>query len=154
MDYVLGIDSSTTATKALLIDKAGAVVATGIADYTYQTPQPLWAEQDPALWWTGTVTAIQSCLGAAGIGGDRVAAVGLTGQMHGLVLLDAKGSPVRPAILWNDQRSGPECDELRATFGKDRLVATTGNDALTGFTASKLLWVRSHELAAWASAVR
>ena len=145
MSYVLGIDSSTTATKALLADQAGTVVAIGVAEYSFETPHPLWAEQDPDLWWDGAVSAIRTCLAAAGIPAGAVAAVGLTGQMHGLTLLDAKGVPLRPAILWNDQRTAAECDELRTAVGKDRLIAVTGNDALTGFTASKLLWVRNHE---------
>ncbi len=145
MSYVLGVDTSTTATKALLVDTAGTVVAAGVAEYPFETPQPLWAEQDPRLWWNGTVRAIAACLESAGVAGAAVEAVGLTGQMHGLVLLDTAGEPVRPAILWNDQRTGAECDQLRAAVGTERLIAVTGNDALTGFTASKLLWVRNHE---------
>lgn len=154
MDYVLGIDSSTTATKALLVDTTGEVVATGAAEYSYDTPHPLWAEQSPDLWWTGTIEAIRNCLSRAGVAGSAISAIGLTGQMHGLVLLGSDNRPVRPAILWNDQRTGAECDEIRARVGKDRLVSITGNDALTGFTASKLLWVRNHEPAVYQGAQR
>lgn len=145
MSYFLGIDSSTTATKALLMDEAGEVVAVASAEYGYETPQPLWSEQDPELWWAGTCAAIHGALAKADIAPDAVKAVGLTGQMHGMVLLDKEGQVLRPAILWNDQRTGAECDEMRAVFGKQRLIDVTGNDALTGFTAPKILWVKNNE---------
>lgn len=147
---VLGIDVSTTATKAILVDGSGAVRGIGVAEYPYETPRPQWSEQDPALWWDGTQAAIRAALAAAGVDGGDVAAVGLTGQMHGSVLLDADDHPVRPAILWNDQRTAAECDAIREAVGPERLIQITGNDALTGFTAPKLLWVRSHEPEAWA----
>lgn len=150
MAYVIGIDASTTATKAVLVDAAGAVVGIGVAEYGYDVPRPLWSEQDPALWWDGTVAAIRSVLASTGVDGAEVAAVGLTGQMHGLVLLDAAGTVLRPAILWNDQRTGAACDEIRRTIGLERLIAITGNDALPGFTAPKLVWVRDHEPETWA----
>ena len=149
MAYVLGIDTSTTATKAVLIDEAGAVVAIGVSEYGYDVPHPLWSEQDPALWWTGTIEAIRTALTAAGVAGSEVAAVGLTGQMHGAVLLDADDRVLRPAILWNDQRTAHACDDIRAAVGPDRLIEITGNDALTGFTAPKLVWVRDHEPDVW-----
>jgi xylulokinase len=145
VEYVLGIDSSTTATKAVLVDRDGTVVSAASAEYGFETPRPLWSEQDPTLWTAATATAVGETLARAGATGRDVAAVGLTGQMHGLVLLDKHDAVLRPAILWNDQRTASECDELRAVFGKDRLVALTGNDALTGFTAPKILWVRNHE---------
>ena len=148
-DLVLGIDVSTTATKAVLIDAGGAVRGIGIAEYDLQTPHPLWSEQDPASWWTGARAAIPEALAAAGATGDQVAAVGLTGQMHGAVLLDVAGAVLRPAILWNDQRTAAECDEIRAAVGPQRLIEITGNDAITGFTAPKLLWVRNHEPELW-----
>jgi xylulokinase len=145
----LGLDVSTTATKAVILDRAGAVVAAEASTYPYQTPRPLWSEQDPELWWAGAVDAIRSALAAAGIGGEEVAGVGLAGQMHGLVALDDGRQPVRPAILWNDQRTQAECHEIRDTIGRDRLIEITGNDALPGFTAPKLLWVRRHEPELW-----
>ena len=145
MSYFIGIDSSTTATKALLMDDAGCVVAVGRAEYDFATPHPLWSEQEPHLWWDATVAAVDGALGTAGVSGNEVVGVGLTGQMHGLVLLDASGDVLRPAILWNDQRTQAECDEIRDLVGRSRLIATTGNDALAGFTAPKLLWVRNHE---------
>ena len=145
MPYLIGIDSSTTATKALLIDETGAIVAVAATEYDYATPHPLWSEQDPDLWWHGTVQSIRGVLAASGIDPADVAGVGLTGQMHGLVLLDDAGQVLRPAILWNDQRTAAQCDEIRARLGKDRLIAITGNDALTGFTAPKILWVAQNE---------
>jgi xylulokinase len=147
--HVLGIDVSTTATKAVLIDAAGAVVGVGTSEYGFSVPQPLWSEQDPRLWWDGAVDAIRSVLGSTGVPGADIEAIGLTGQMHGAVLLDDAGDVLRPAILWNDQRTGAECDAIRRALGPDRLVRITGNDALTGFTAPKLVWVRDHEPDTW-----
>jgi xylulokinase len=147
---VLGIDVSTTATKAVLVDERGAVAAVGNAEYDTSAPHPRWSEQDPELWWTGAIGAIGAALAAAGVTGAEVTAIGLTGQMHGAVLLDAADRPLRPAILWNDQRTAAECDEIRRLVGARRLIEITGNDALTGFTAPKLLWVRSHEPDTWA----
>lgn len=145
MAYFLGIDSSTTATKAILIDAAGSVIGVASSTYGYETPKPLWSEQQPMLWWTGTVNSIRQVLAETGIDPTAVSAIGLTGQMHGLVLLDAVGNVLRPAILWNDQRTGAECDEIRTIIGQQRLIDITGNDALTGFTAPKIVWVKNHE---------
>jgi xylulokinase len=150
MAHVIGIDVSTTATKAVLVDESGAVVGVGAVAYDYDIPRPRWTEQDPALWWNGAVGAIQQVLATTAVPGSEVAAVGLTGQMHGLVLLDGDDSVLRPAILWNDQRTAEACDEIRAAVGQERLIEITGNDALTGFTAPKLVWVRDHEPDAWA----
>ena len=141
MSHVLGIDVSTTATKAVVLNIDGAIPASAAAEYTYDTPRPLWSEQDPHVWWDGAMRAIAAALAQAGIGGDAVDAVGLTGQMHGLVALDDRGEVLRPAILWNDQRTEAECDLIREVVGKDRLITITGNDALPGFTAPKLVWV-------------
>ncbi len=149
MAYVIGLDVSTTATKAVLVDDFGAVRGIGVAEYPFEVPRPLWSEQDPALWWTGTESAIRQVLADNSIAGDSVAAIGLSGQMHGAVLLDSAGAVLRPAILWNDQRTAHECDLIREALGPERLVEITGNDALTGFTAPKLVWVRDHEPAVW-----
>src|SRR4051794_6307715 len=132
MSFVLGIDVSTTATKAVLVDERGAVVAIGTAEYGYEIPHPGWSEQDPTLWWDGAVLAVHAALDRAGVSGDAVVAVGLTGQMHGAVLLDDRGEVLRPAILWNDQRTSRECDVIRDAVGRERLIEITGNDALTG----------------------
>jgi xylulokinase len=145
MAYFLGIDSSTTGVKALLIDEKGNVASSATTDIPLYTPKPLWSEQDPADWWQGTVTSIHQVLRETNISGDEVAAVGLTGQMHGLTLLDDGGNVLRPALLWNDQRTGAECDDIRARLGKENLIRITGNDALTGFTAPKILWVQKNE---------
>ncbi len=145
MPYLLGIDSSTTATKALLIDKAGAVIGVESSSYEYDTPHPLWSEQHPELWWQGTVESVRVLLDRTRIDAREIAGIGLTGQMHGLVLLDGRGDVIRPALLWNDQRTGKQCDTIRERLGKRRLIEITGNDALTGFTAPKILWVRDEE---------
>jgi xylulokinase len=149
MAHVLGIDVSTTATKAVLIDETGVVRGIGSSDYGYEVPHPLWSEQDPGLWWDGAVGAIRSLLVSAGVAGSDVTAIGLTGQMHGLVLLDERNEVLRPAILWNDQRTAAECDRIRELIGRERLIEITGNDALTGFTAPKIVWVRDHEPDIW-----
>lgn len=150
MSAVLGLDVSTTATKAVLVDDEGTVMAAASSSYPYQTPRPLWTEQEPELWWKATSLAIAQACTAAGIGAGEVTAVGLTGQMHGSVLLDGSGAVIRPAILWNDQRTETECAEMRRLVGAERLIRITGNDALTGFTAPKLLWVRRNEPENWA----
>ncbi|MCG6920969.1 MAG: xylulokinase [Acidobacteria bacterium] len=141
----LGVDVSTTGAKALLIDEAGKVVATATTPLTLQTPKPLWSEQDPQEWWSGTAASIRKALSDAGANGEDVAAVGLTGQMHGLVLLDGDRNVLRPAILWNDQRTGAECEEIERRVGRSELIREVGNVALTGFTAPKILWVRNNE---------
>jgi xylulokinase len=145
MACFLGIDSSTTATKALLMDASGEVRAVASSEYTYETPQPLWTEQHPNLWWQATAASIRELLAQSQVDAAEVEGVGLTGQMHGLVVLDKDGQVLRPAILWNDQRTGAECDEIRQLLGKERLIQITGNNALTGFTAPKILWVKNHE---------
>lgn len=150
MSHVVGIDASTTATKALLVDSQGKVAAVGSSSYEYDMPRPMWTEQDPRLWWDATIEAIRVMLDTSGVAASDIDAIGLTGQMHGSVLLDDGGEVVRPAILWNDQRTAAECDEIRRRVGRDRLIQISGNDALTGFTAPKLLWVANHEPDNWA----
>jgi xylulokinase len=149
---LLGLDISTTGAKALLIDEAGKVVSSATSPLTLSTPRPLWSEQNPLDWWDGIQKSIRQALSEAGTASPDIAAVGMTGQMHGLVLLDEDGQVLRPAILWNDQRTGEQCDEIRARLGKDRLIQITGNDALTGFTAPKILWVQENEPEVWAKA--
>jgi xylulokinase len=143
--FFLGIDVSTTGAKALLIDDQGLVVSSATTPLTLSSPRPLWSEQDPYEWWSATVTSIRQALSQANASGAQVQAIGLTGQMHGLVLLDQHDKVLRPAILWNDQRTGAECEEITHKVGAENLLLITGNQALTGFTAPKILWVRNHE---------
>lgn len=150
--YFLGIDVSTTSSKALLIDELGKVITQASNPHTLQQPKPLWSEQDPHEWWDATSKSIRGAIKEARIEAKDVAAIGLTGQMHGLVLLDAAGEVLRPAILWNDQRTQAECDEIHATIGKERFISLSGNVALTGFTAPKILWVRKNEPETYAKA--
>lgn len=149
MSYFIGVDSSTTATKALLMDEEGSILAIGRSAYGRETPHPLWSEQSPDLWWQATIAAIHEVLSMSGVSGTDISGIGLTGQMHGLVMLDGGGNVLRPAILWNDQRTQDECDEIRTRIGRTRLISITGNDALTGFTAPKILWVKNNEPAVY-----
>jgi xylulokinase len=145
MACFLGIDTSTTGSKALITDEHGQVVAVASSAHTLQRPKALWSEQDPQEWWRAGSASIRTVLDKAGISGAGIGAVGLTGQMHGLVLLDEAGNVLRPAILWNDQRSQSQCDEIHARIGRARFIQITGNVALTGFTAPKILWVKENE---------
>ena len=150
--FFLGIDTSTTSSKALLIDERGEVLAVASSPHTLQTPRPLWSEQDPGEWWQAVSASVRAVLRQTGIGGEEVQAVGLTGQMHGLVLLDEAGNVLRPAILWNDQRTQSQCDEIHNRIGRERFIQITGNVALTGFTAPKILWVKENEPDVYAQA--
>ncbi len=141
---LVGIDVGTTGVKAVRISETGEVLARHEEEYPLSIPQPGWAEQDPADWWRASERALDAV--------GRDGPVGLTGQMHGLVLLDATDRVLRPAILWNDQRTGAECAEIEERVGFERLVALTGNRALPGFTAPKLVWVRKHEPEVWSQA--
>ena len=152
MAYFLGIDTSTTGSKALLLDDRGQVRGVASSPHTLQAPKPLWSEQNPEEWWQAVVASIRSVLQKAGIAGQAIEAVGLTGQMHGLVLLDGAGRVLRPAILWNDQRTQSQCDEIHARVGRTRFIQITGNVALTGFTAPKILWVQENEPGVFAEA--
>ncbi|MBC8160202.1 MAG: xylulokinase [Roseiflexaceae bacterium] len=145
MRYLLGLDIGTSGAKALLCDQDGAVRATALVEYPLLSPQPLWSEQHPADWWAGARAALRQVLAQSGIDGSQVAGLGLTGQMHGAVFLDAAGQVIRPALLWNDQRTAAECAEITSTVGAARLIELAGNPALTGFQAPKILWLRNHE---------
>ncbi|MBC7810397.1 MAG: xylulokinase [Burkholderiales bacterium] len=152
MAYVLGLDISTTGAKALIVDERGTVVASHTTPQPISAPKPLWSEQNPADWWDGIVASIRAALSESGIGADEISAIGVTGQMHGLVLLDAGGNVLRPSILWNDQRTQAQCDQMTEKIGFERLIQLTGNRALTGFTAPKILWVRENEPEVYARA--
>ena len=138
MTSLVGLDIGTTGVKALALSPEGAVIGRAEEEYPLSTPRPGWAEQDPDDW----VRAAEAALSRLG-GGE--ASLGLSGQMHGLVCLDSDLRVLRPAILWNDQRTGAECAEIEERIGLERLIALTGNRALPGFTAPKLLWLRRHE---------
>jgi xylulokinase len=144
----LGIDVGTGGTRALLIDRSGKVLASHAADHAPIHSEHIgWAEQDPEDWWRAAQVAIVGALKAAAAAGhmDVVEAVGLTGQMHGCVMLDAAGQVLRPALIWCDQRTQPECAWLNATIGPERIIEWTANPALPNFTLTKLLWVRAHQ---------
>ena len=142
----LGIDTGTGGTRALLVSAKGEVVAACTSAHEdILMRRPLWAEQRPQNWWDAAVDAIRGVLSLAGAKGSDVHGIGLSGQMHGLVALDSAGRVLRPAILWNDQRTAAECEEIEATIGLARLIELTGNRALPGFTAPKLLWMRANE---------
>jgi xylulokinase len=143
MSTAIGIDVGTSAVKAIAVGEDGTVLERREVAYPLSTPRPGWSEQNPDDWWRATKEALD------GLGSD-VAGIGLSGQMHGLVTLDDADNVIRPAILWNDQRTAAECEEIEERVGFDRLVSLTGNRALTGFTAPKLLWLRKHEPDAYA----
>jgi xylulokinase len=142
----LGLDVGTTGSRAVIIDETGRVTAAASADHAPMAqPHPTWAEQHPEDWWRAAQEAIRAALGQAGFGGDRIAGIGLSGQMHGAVLLDERHNVIRPSIIWCDQRSQAQADWFTETIGAERLKEITCNPALTGFTVPKLLWVRDHE---------
>ncbi|GAI31170.1 unnamed protein product, partial [marine sediment metagenome] len=145
MSYLIGIDVGTTGTKVLLINEDGAVISKAFREYPLHTPQLGWAEQDPEDWWNATVKGVKKVLDDSELRGGEVTALGLTGQMHGSVFLDKENRVLRPAILWCDQRTAPQCVEITEKIGRDRLIQLTCNPAFTGFTAPKILWVRENE---------
>lgn len=148
--YLLGIDIGTTGAKALLVDAANGVVqASATTEYPTLTPHPLWAEQDPEAWWEATVKSIRSVLRGGNVKANQVVGIGLTGQMHGLVLLDRSGRVLRPCIMWNDQRTGAQCAAITEKIGARKLLDLIANPVLPGFTAPKIVWVRENEPAVY-----
>jgi xylulokinase len=145
MAYLLGLDIGTSGARALLCAPDGKLLASASTEYALSRPRPLWSEQNPEDWWAGATAAISAALGQSGLPAEQISAMGLTGQMHGAVFLDAADQVIRPAILWNDQRTAEACVQLTALVGAERLVTLSGNPALTGFQAPKLLWLREHE---------
>jgi xylulokinase len=139
MTLLIGLDIGTTGVKGVAVDQHGAVLHVAERGYPLSTPRPGWSEQDPDHWWQAAAAVLDEC------DADRALGIGLAGQMHGLVCLDERDRPLRPAILWNDGRTQAECDEIEERVGRERLVQLTGNRALAGFTAPKLLWLRRHE---------
>jgi xylulokinase len=144
--YYIGIDIGTSGTKSLLIDADGNILAEASAGYDVESPKPMWTQQDPDLWWNATVKTVRAVVKQSRVKAAEVRAIGLSGQMHGSVFLDKRGKVLRPALLWNDQRTAAECDEItRRAGGRDELIRMVANPALTGFTAPKILWLRNHE---------
>jgi xylulokinase len=142
---VLGIDLGTSGCKTVLVSRDGAILASATASYPLSTPKPLWSEQDPHDWWNGLVASVKAVV--AKCPNETIEGIGIGGQMHGATLLDANDQVVRPAILWNDGRCQAECDLIHKKF--PGVIKETGNRALVGFTAPKLLWVQKHEPKLW-----
>jgi xylulokinase len=142
----LGLDVGTGGTRAVLIDEHGQVVASAASEHApFRTEHPGWAEQDPEDWWRAAQNSIRKVLAESGVAASAIDGIGLTGQMHGAVMLDAEGEVLRPSLIWCDQRTGPQCDWLHERLGREHLIELTCNPALPNFTLTKLLWVREHE---------
>ena len=144
-EYVIGIDIGTSGTKTVLWNVHGQAVSSAVAEYPMAQPQNGWAEQDPADWHRAVLETIRQVMRDSGVDPHAVDGIGLSGQMHGLVMLDERDRVLRPAILWCDQRTGAECAEIEREIGRERCVAITANPVLTGFTAGKIRWVQKHE---------
>ena len=142
MSVLFGLDVGTGGVRAVAVDGAGEVVAEASSEYPLHSPRPGWTEQDPADWWEGAKEALGKVAAEAG---DEAAGIGLTGQMHGSVFLDSSDEVIRPALLWNDQRTYRQCDEITQAVGEERLISIAGNPALTGFQAPKIVWLRDEE---------
>lgn len=145
MKYVLGIDLGTSGTKTVLFDQNGKGIASATVEYPLYQPQNGWAEQDPLDWANAAISTIHSVLQNSGVNPQDVVSLGISGQMHGLVMLDADNQVIRKSIIWADQRTAKECEEITEKVGYDTLIRITANPALTGFTLSKVMWVRKHE---------
>ncbi len=152
MKYLLGIDIGTSGTKTMLFDEAGNGIASATVEYPLHQLQNGWAEQDPADWWNAVTESIAAVTAKCGVAKEDIVSIGLSGQMHGLVLLDAEGNVLRNAILWCDGRTTAQCQEIEARLGRDKLIEITANPALEGFTAGKILWVQQNEPEIWAKA--
>src|SRR5215208_6653136 len=146
MPHLLGIDIGTSGTKTLICDETGRVLATATAEHGISQPKPGWSEQNPEDWWRATCKATQMVLKKARVKPGDIQGIGLSGQMHGSVFLADSEKPLRPALLWNDQRTAKQCDEItEKAGGSEALIELVANPALTGFTAPKILWVRENE---------
>ena len=143
-EYLLGIDLGTSGTKTVLFRSDGTAMAAHTVEYPLYQPQNGWAEQEPSDWWRAVQETVQAVLHKSGVAAADVAGVGISGQMHGLVMLDERGEVLHRSILWCDGRTGEECREITETVGAEKLIAITANPALAGFTAGKILWVRKH----------
>lgn len=145
MKYLIGIDLGTSATKTVLFDEKGLAISSASYEYPMQQPHNGWAEQNPEDWYNATISTLKTVANESGVDCNDIVSLGISGQMHGLVMLDENCNVIRPSILWCDQRTGKECEELTEKLGLDTLIRVTANPALTGFTASKILWVKNNE---------
>jgi xylulokinase len=146
MSIFLGIDVGTSGTKTLAMREDGKILATATVEYPLSSPRPGWSEQNPEHWWQAAVKSVRAVLKQGRIKPAAVGGIGLSGQMHGSVFLNARQQVIRPAILWNDQRTSAECAEIESRAGgRAQLIELVANPALTGFTAPKILWLRNHE---------
>ena len=145
MEYLIGSDIGTSGAKTVLFDTLGAAVASKTLEYPLYQPRNGWAEQDPEDWWNAVRDGIRAVLAESGVQARSIRGIGLSGQMHGLVMLDKDGNPLRKAIIWCDQRTDRECERMNALIGPQKMVEITANPAMTGFTAAKILWVRDNQ---------
>lgn len=145
MKYLLGIDIGTSGTKTVLFDSELNVIAQNTVEYPLYQPHNGWAEQDPLDWYNAVIKTIKNVIALSGVSGKNIVSIGLSGQMHGLVMLDKDNNVIRPSIIWCDQRTQKECEEIEELTGREKLIEITANPALTGFTASKIMWVRKNE---------
>ena len=146
MNVYLGIDIGTSGTKTLAVREDGRVLGKASAEYPCHSPKPLWSEQDPDDWYRAVVKTVRQVVAESGVSSDSIRGIGLSGQMHGSVFLDRNDKVIRPAILWNDQRTAEECVDIEsAAGGRNELIKLVANPAMTGFTAPKILWLRKNE---------
>ncbi len=145
MAFLLGIDIGTSGTKTVLFDESGNTVASALSEYPLYQPNIGWAEQEPEDWWNATVITVKKVIQKSGVNPSDIKGVGLSGQMHGAVLLDKDNNVLRKSIIWCDQRSHKECEQITSIVGREKLISITANPALTGFTASKIMWVKNNE---------
>ena len=145
MEYLIGMDLGTSGTKTVLFDREGRVAASATVEYPLYQERNGWAEQDPLDWWNAACQTLREVMAQSGVDPKDVKGLGISGQMHGLVMLDKEGKVLRRSIIWCDQRTAKQCEEITRLVGKERLIQITANPALTGFTASKILWVRENE---------
>lgn len=146
MHYLIGFDIGTSSTRCILIDKKGKLVASSTKEYNMDTPKPGWAEQHPDIWWKAPVDTVKDVLEKSKVNPASIAVIGISGQMYGSVFLDKDGKVIRPALLWCDQRTTPQCEAIYDTFGgEEGSIKLSYNKALAGFTTPKILWLRDNE---------
>ena len=145
MAYVIGVDCGTSGTKTVLFDEKGTVIASATIEYPMYQPKNGYAEQWPGDWANAMIDTIKAVMGKSGVKKEDVKGIGISGQMHGLVMLDKDNNVIRPSIIWCDQRTEKEVEWMTETIGREKLIEITANPALTGWTAAKILWVKNNE---------